>query len=209
MDIIDCLKNRYATKKFDTTQKVANQKIQKLKEAFQLTPTSYNLQPIKMVVVENKELQEKLVPYCFGQRQVADASHLLVLCIDTSDIEQQIERKFEIEKQIRGTSDEVLSKFKNNLLSSFQSKSEPELSTMMQQQIYIVLGTLLAVCATENIDSCPMQGFEPKKIDEILNLKEHKLQSTLLLAVGHRADNDFISRLPKVRKSLKELIVKI
>lgn len=209
MDIINSLETRYATKKFDATKKVADLKIKKLQKAFQLTPTSFNLQPIKMVIVENKNIQEKLVPHCFGQRQVADASHLLVLCIDESNIEKQIEYKFEIEKEIRGTDDKILSKFKKELTSKLQKTSAEDLKIMKQNQIHIILGTLLTVCASEKIDCCPMQGFIPKKIDEVLGLHKHNVKSALLLPVGYRANDDFISRLPKVRKPLNKIIIKI
>lgn len=209
MNIIKHLENRYATKKFDATKTVSNSKIEKLKKAFQLTPTSFNLQPIKMVIVEDKNIQKKLLPHCFGQQQVVDASHLLVLCTDESDIKSQIEYKFEIEKEIRNTSDDILSKFKEELTKKLSQNSDEALKTMKQKQLYIVLGTLLTVCASEKIDCCPMQGFIPQKIDDILGLHTYNLKSVLLFPVGHRAEDDFVSRLPKVRKPLNKLIIKI
>ncbi len=209
MDIIKQLEERYATKKFNPTKKVSDDKIKKLEKAFQLTPTSFNLQPIKLVVLEDKEVQEKLVPHAFNQRQVADASHLLVLCIDKAPIVSQIEEKFAIEKEIRNTSDEVLNKFKTALIDRLTNMSEKDLEVMMEHQIYLTLGTLLTVAAAEEIECCPMQGFIPEKFDEILNLKEHNLKSVLLLPVGYRSEDDFVSRLPKVRKPLEKLIVKL
>ncbi len=209
MDIIKQLEERYATKKFDSTKRVSDDKIKKLEKAFQLTPTSFNLQPMKLVILENKEVQEKLVPYAFDQRQVADASHLLVLCIDKAPIKSQIEEKFAVEKAIRNTSDEVLNKFKNALTDRLTNMSDKELEIMMKHQIYLVLGTLLTVASAEEIECCPMQGFIPEKFDEILNLKERNLKSVLLLPVGYRSEDDFISRLPKVRKPLEKLIVKL
>ncbi len=140
MDIIKQLEERYATKKFDPTKRVSDDKIKKLEKAFQLTPTSFNLQPIKLVVLEDKEVQEKLVPHAFNQRQVADASHLLVLCIDKAPIVSQIEEKFTIEKEIRNTSDEVLNKFKTALIDRLTNMSEKDLEVMMEHQIYLTLG---------------------------------------------------------------------
>ena len=78
MNIINSLEWRYATKKFDPSKKLTIQQIETLKKAFNLTATSFGLQPLKLIVIENKELQEEFVEHCYFQRQVADASHLLV-----------------------------------------------------------------------------------------------------------------------------------
>ena len=77
-DIIKDLEWRYAVKKFDSSKEIEASKLETIKKAFNLTATSYGLQPIKMVILNNKELQEQLVQYSFGQQQVAQASHLLI-----------------------------------------------------------------------------------------------------------------------------------
>ena len=83
-DIIKNLEWRYAVKKFDAERLLSHRNIEKLKQAFNLTATSYGLQPIKMVVLQNKSLQQALVPFSMKQQQVAQASHVLVLCIETN-----------------------------------------------------------------------------------------------------------------------------
>ena len=98
MDIINSLTWRYATKKFDSSKKLSNQQIETLKQAFNLTATSFGLQPVKMIVICNKELQEKFVEYSYYQRQVADASHLLVLCIENDTTIDDINKYFDLEK---------------------------------------------------------------------------------------------------------------
>ncbi|MBT8295111.1 MAG: nitroreductase family protein, partial [Gramella sp.] len=73
----------------------------------------------------------------------------------------------------------------------------------------LALGTLLTVCAAEEIDACPMEGFEPEKYDHFLNLKEKNLRSVLVLPVGYRAKDDMFSNLKKVRRPLEEVIIEI
>ena len=77
-EIIEKLKWRYATKKFDASKKLSEEKLNILKEAFNLTATSYGLQPLKMLVISNPEIQEQLIPFSMDQPQVRDASHVLV-----------------------------------------------------------------------------------------------------------------------------------
>ncbi|NJX17618.1 NAD(P)H-dependent oxidoreductase, partial [Tamlana crocina] len=76
-------------------------------------------------------------------------------------------------------------------------------------QAYLVLGTLLTVCAVEEIDSCPMEGFEPIKYNGLLKLDDHNLEAVLALPVGYRAQDDFFSELKKVRRPLEETVIEL
>jgi nitroreductase len=209
MNIIDSLNWRYATKKFDADKYVSNDKLAILKEAFTLTPTSYGLQPVKLLVVSNKELQKELVPYSFNQEQVAQASHVLVICIENTIDEAYIRAHFENEKSIRGTSDEVIDSFRSFLIDDFSGKKESEIKEWATKQAYITLGNLLTVCALEKIDSCPMEGFLPEKYNELLNLKTIGLSAVLTLPIGYRAEEDMFSKLKKVRKSVTANVITI
>ena len=203
------LKWRYAVKKFDTNKKLSKTKLNRLKQAFNLTATSFGLQPIKMLVVKNKALKEKLLEHAFYQQQITTASHLLVLAIDTNFTEKNVDDYFDLEKQIRGTSEEIIGKFRKQLKNSIGSKTKDEIEQMTKNQAYIALGNLMTVCAYEKIDACPMEGFNPEKFDEILQLKDKNLQSVLLLPVGYRAEDDFMRKLKKVRKPVKESVIEI
>ncbi len=209
MNIIDSLNWRYATKKFDADKYVSNDKLAILKEAFTLTPTSYGLQPVKLVIVSNKELQKELVPHSFNQEQVAQASHVLVICIENTIDEAYIRAHFENEKSIRGTSDEVIDSFRSYLINDFSGKKESDIKEWATKQAYITLGNLLTVCALEKIDSCPMEGFLPEKYNELLNLKTIGLSSVLALPIGYRADEDVFSKFKKVRKSVTTNVITI
>ncbi len=207
--VIEKLKWRYATKKFDASKKVSTKKIDILKEAFNLTATSYGLQPLKLVIIQNSELQNKLVPISMNQEQVRDASHVLVICIEKTIDTQHIKRYFSNVKSVRGTSDEILNPFKDYLIDSFSKKTEEEIKSWMVKQAYIALGNLLTVCAMEEIDSCPMEGFSPQEYDDVLGLDKLGLQSVLVLPVGYRAEDDFFADLKKVRRGVDEVIIKI
>ncbi len=209
MNILESLQWRYACKKFDNTQIIPDDKINILKEAFNLTATSFGLQPIKMILIKNKKLQAELTTHSFNQQQVATASHLLVICIDKDTSPQDIDDNFDREKKIRGTSEEVIASFRKFLKDTYANKSLEEKQQSAIYQAYIVLGNLMTVCALEKIDSCPMEGFNPDKYDEILDLESKNLKSVLLLPIGYRADDDFMSKLKKVRKPLSETIIEL
>ncbi len=206
---IDILNWRYATKKFDNTKIVSEDKIAILKHAFNLTATSYGLQPIKLVIIKNKKIQQSLVPYSFNQNQVAQASHLFIICIENTVSANNVEAYFDKVKKVRGTSEEILQPYKKMMLDSFENQEEDKTTEWSKQQAYIALGNLMTVCAFEEIDSCPMEGFVPDGYDELLGLNEKGLSSVLVLPVGYRADDDMFADFKKVRKDLTESIIEI
>ncbi len=209
MTITDSLKWRYACKKFDDSKILSEDQIDTLKEAFNLTPTSFGLQPIKMIVIKDQELKNKIFRYSFFQKQVKTCSHLLILCIDTTVDLDYIDAYFDREKEIRGVSEEIVGDFRKQLKEMYAAKSEEEIERSSIYQTYIALGNLMTVCAVEKIDSCPLEGFVPEKVDELLNLNEKGLKSVLMLPVGVRAKDDIMQNMKKVRKPLSEMIIKI
>ncbi len=206
MNTIESLEWRYACKKFDENKKLTETQIDTLKKAFNLTPTSFGLQPVKMLIIEDQELKEKIFKHSFFQIQVTTCSHLLVFCIDTVVDEKTIDAYFDMEKEVRGVSEEVISDFRNQLKDMYKNKSKEEIEQSSIYQTYIILGNLMTVCAFEKIDSCPMEGFIPEKIDEILNLSDKNLKSVLMLPVGYRAEDDIMSKMKKVRKPLETIV---
>ena len=141
---VEHLKWRYAVKKFDSARILANGKVEGLKHAFNLTATSYGLQPIKMLVVQNKELQKQLVPCSYGQEQVENASHVLVICIEKKIDKAFITQYFKRVKTIRGTSDAILKPFKDSLITDFSKKEAKEVKAWATNQAYLALGNLLS-----------------------------------------------------------------
>ena len=209
MKSIENLEWRYAVKKFDDQKILEEQKINILKQAFNLTATSYGLQPIKLLIIKNKSIQEKLVDHSYNQQQIVQASHLLVICIDTNLKESDVEKYFERVKEIRKTPDETISSFREYLKTVITEKTSQDLILWAKNQAYLALGNLLTVCANEKIDSCPMEGFIPKKYDEILGLKEKNLTSVLVVPIGYRAEDDMKTHQMKVRKKIEEIVIEI
>lgn len=208
-EIIDKLQWRYACKKFDNTKKLSEEKLTVLKQAFNLTATSYGLQPLKMLVISSQKLKKALVPLTHNQRQVADCSQVLVLCTETQISSSYIKEYFDTVVSLRETPRDVLQPFEDFLTNDFSKKDSSQINIWMAKQAYLALGNLLTVCALEDIDACPIEGFEPQKYDSFLNLTEKGLQSVLVLAVGYRADDDMFSTLTKVRRGTEKVIIEL
>ena len=114
-EILKQLHWRYACKKFDPSYILSEEKLALLKESFNLTATSYGLQPLKMVVISNPKIKEDLVSKTMGQAQVKDCSHLMVLCTETKLDAAFIEGYFQNVQQTRNTPEKVLAPFKEFL----------------------------------------------------------------------------------------------
>lgn len=209
MGIINDLKWRYATKKFNPDKKLPKQKVDMLKEAFNLTATSFGLQTVKLIVVENENLRNQLVHFTFGQKQVKDASHLIVICIQDNITDDDVDMYFDDVAETRNTPETILKPYREDLRAMMMDKSIEERQDWSVKQAYIALGNLMTVCAVEKIDACPMEGFMPEKYDEILDLKRKGLMSVLVLPVGYRADDDMFADFEKVRKNLEEVVIEI
>lgn len=209
MDTIKQLEWRYATKKFDKTKKLSASKLNILKQAFNLTATSFGLQTISLVVVTDADIRKLLLEHAFKQSQVLDASHLLVICIKETIDDRDVNDYFDNIRTIRDTSETILSPYRKNLIETMQRMTQKEQQEWSIKQAYIALGNLMTVCAIEGIDSCPMEGFVPSKYDEILNLKDLGLKSALLLPVGYRAEDDMFSGFLKVRKNIEDTVIEL
>lgn len=207
MSIIEKLQWRYATKKFDHNKILSSEKLHILKRAFNLTALSYGLQTLKLVVVKDKNIREKLLDLSYGQRQVVDASHLLVLCIQTEIDEKDVDEHFDTVKTIRKTPDAILSPFISQMKSTIGQMPREKKISWATRQAYIALGNLMTVCAVEEIDSCPMEGFLPDELDKILGLDTLGLKSVLLLPVGYRAKDDMFAEFKKVRQPMSKTVI--
>jgi len=205
--IIDALQWRYAVKKFDATRTLTAQQIDTLTEAFNLTATSFGLQPVKLVVVADRRFRESVLKHSMNQQQVVDASHLLVFCIETTLDTAFVNAYFDRVKEIRDTSDEILKGYKDYLTNLFTTDTEEQKALWAIKQAYLTMGNVLTACALEKIDACPMEGFDPKGYDEALGLSEKGLRSVLVMPVGYRAEDDMFADFKKVRKPLAETVL--
>lgn len=207
--IIEALQWRYATKKFDANRQLTDDKIAILKEAFNLTASSFGLQPVKLMVIHNQGIQDQLVALSMNQRQVVDASHVLVFCIEKNIDKSYIEAYFTNVKETRNTPDDILNPFKEYLYGHFENESSEAIENWATKQAYLTMGNLLTICALEKIDACPMEGFDSKSYDDLLGLSVKGLSSVLVMPVGYRAEDDMFAGFKKVRKTLADAIIEI
>jgi len=201
---------RYATKKFDHRRKIGAKHWSALEEALVLTPSSAGLQPWKFIVVTDPATREKLVPASRGQRQIADASHLVVFTVKKDLGEQDIDTYINRIADVRGVSTESLANFRSMLMKGIiHGMDEAARTNWATHQVYIALGNFLTSAALLGIDACPMEGIEPAKYDEILDLDKQGLRTVVVAAAGYRAAADNYATLKKVRFPKEEVLLSV
>ncbi len=208
-NILESLNWRYATKKFDETKKLSAEQIQTIEEVLRLTPSSFGLQPWKFVILENQEIKESLVAHSYGQAQVSQASHLIVLCrpntLDASLVENYIADTI----TATGAPAEVLQGYKDMMLGFVTNMPQSAMEVWAEKQIYIALGNIMTALATLEIDACPMEGFSKVDYDRILGLQEKGLSSVVILPIGYRSADDHAAARPKVRYATADICIKM
>lgn len=208
-NIIDSLKWRYAVKKFDSTKKVSDENLAKIKEALILSPSSFGLQAWKFLIITDPEIREKLRKHSWGQPQITDCSHLIVLCNLEKIDEIFIDKFIQLNAKKGSRSDRSLEGFKQMIMDNVvepNSRSGKNQKSYMQNQVFIALGNLMTVCAALEIDTCPIGGFDSEKYDEILGLKEKGIQSCVVCPIGYRSEEDAHRNDPKIRFDESDLI---
>jgi len=202
MELIESLQWRYATKKMNG-DKIPQDKLERILEATRLAPSSYGLTPYQVIVVEDQELKEKLVGACYGQTQLKDSSAVLVFAVWDEITEWSVENYINTIADQRNIPVNVLDDLKGMMVGTITNMSEEQKTIWAQKQTYIGLGFSLVASAIEGVDSTPMEGFVPSQVDEILELKELGLKSTLVLPLGYRdTENDSLSTMKKVRRDM-------
>lgn len=206
---INALNWRYATKQFDADKTVDAASIQTLKEAVNLTATSYGLQPFRVILVTDKEIKAKLREASYGQTQLTDASHIFVFAAKNDISDEYVDDFMQRIADTRGIDVANLEGYGKTIKGSVYNRSTDDVRAWNQRQAYIALGTLLQTAAELHVDACPMEGFVPSQVDEILGLKEKGLGAVVIAPVGHRSSEDKMANAAKVRLTLDQLFTEI
>ncbi|WP_343697927.1 nitroreductase family protein [Flavobacterium sp.] len=208
MNLIENLKWRYATKAYNNI-KVAEEKIDQILEAINLSASSCGLQSYRVFVVSNPEIQKKLGTDSYN-RQIESCSHLLVFAAYNDMTTTYIDNYMAMTEKQRGLDAGALSGFRNGLHSYFGAIDTEQKAIWASKQAYIALGTALIAAAELKVDATPIEGFNASIIDKVLGLKEKGLHSTVILALGYRdSEKDYMAATKKVRLPIDEMITKV
>lgn len=201
MEFKQIVMKRYATKNFDG-RKIPEEKVNELLEMIRYAPSSFNIQPWKIIVIKDQAIKDKLLPFSWNQPQVANCSHLLVFCANKNILENI--NLIEKESIKKGAKPESIKEYIKIMQDFEKSLDEEQKLNWAQKQTYIALGNALNGAKSLGFDSCPMEGFQPEEYSKILQLPGH-LVPTVACPIGYASDKP----KPKFRFEMKEIRINL
>jgi nitroreductase len=208
-DTLEIRKWRYATKKFDASKKVAQKDLETFLEAIRLSASSYGLQPYHIYVINDKKIREELKPASWGQSQITDASHIIVFANSTDFNENLVDDYLNNVSKTRNIPQDGLKGYGDFMKSKLLDLPSETKGNWTARQVYLAFGNAMQAAAELEIDTCPIEGFEPEKYNAVLGLDEKNQNAAVVLAIGYRCDEDETQHFEKVRKSKEELFTHI
>ena len=194
---------RHACKEFESNKKIPKEEISFILNAGIQSPSSFGLELTQYLVIDNQELKDKIKQASMNQEQVSQCSHLVVILVSVKDakVESGVPRK---RFQRLGLPDETLELFVNMYagFSKTHLKSTQNIYDWTSKQAYISLGNIMTAAAVKGVDSCPIEGFEKEKVEDILGVDTSVSQVALILPLGYRKTNPRDS----VRLHYKEIV---
>ena len=204
-EILSALARRYATKIFDGTKKVPEDDLRAILESGRLAPSSFGIEAWKFLVVEDPDLRSKCRAAGYDQAKITDAPHVIVIASRTDARERSASELIGRTAATLGVEASSLAAYQGMVDGAIKSKDDRALDAWIRSQTYIALGMMIETAALLGIDSCPMEGFDPKKVDDELGLAAKNLASTSMLAIGYRG-NDPAATQPKTRRPFDEVV---
>ena len=206
MQLLQALNWRYAVKRF-SNHAVSQHQLQTLLEATRLSPSSYGLQPYRLIVVEDTALREQLVQHSYGQDKVLNCANLIVFAafkdIDHQFVTDHMARLTSSRKLNAATQQHLEQQYRRALVDQVDAQQRQQ---WIRDQTYLALGNFLTSAALLNIDACPMTGIDSQQYDQLLQLPTANLTTIAIATVGVRHPEDGYASQPKVRLSMDELV---
>lgn len=188
-DILKAFYERHACKLFDDKKKIPKEDFDFLLEIGRLSPSSFGMEHWKFLVITSQDLKEKLRPVCWNQPQITTCSHLVAYLAKKSFLKNpdyyrpMYERKSDIfpDVELREKAIKRYENFVNRL-------DDRALACWSAKQCYIAAANMMSVAAMIGIDSCPIEGFEKDKVEEILGLDTKDYEISMFVAFGYRVN---------------------
>lgn len=180
---------RHACKIFDETKKISDEDMKFILEVGRKSPSSFGQEGWKFLVITNEELKAKLRPFCWDQPQITTCSHLVIIlaAIEAVKPESGVPAlRFARREMPQEKKDFYNKLYKDHLTVTKVLDSDENVYSWTARQTYIAAGNMMTAAAIKGIDSCPIEGFDKAKVEEVLGLDTKKFQLSMVLPFGYR-----------------------
>ncbi|MFY1665274.1 oxygen-insensitive NAD(P)H nitroreductase [Pseudomonas sp. Pseu.R1] len=209
MQLTAIAKSRYTTKAYDATRKIPQETIDTLLEQLRHSPSSVNSQPWHFIVASDEQGKARVAKgaegaFAYNEAKILNASHVIVLCTRTEMTDEHLNAVLAQEELDGRFANPEAKAGQDGIRRGYVNMHKYDLKDVqhwMEKQTYLALGTLLLGAASLELDATPMEGFDFKKLDAELGLREKGFSSLVVVSLGYRSETDFNAKLPKSRLS--------
>ena len=214
--IIKDLLSRHTTKKYDATKKIPQAELDVLFEAMRLSASSINSQPWRFVVIDSNDAKKRMNntfanKFQFNQTHVFDSSQIILFAYNpryTRDNYAEVVDKGIEDKRTKPEGREGA--FGGFMFAELNTDSNGDTSGWTKAQTYLALGNTLHTLARLKIDATPMEGIDTDLVNEEFKKELDGYQCDVALAIGyHHPEEDYNASLPKSRRSLDSVLVRV
>ena len=196
---IDAMQFRHACKEFDETKRISEENFNTILEMGRLSPSSFGYEPWKFVIVQNKDLREKLKSFTWGaQETLPTASHFVIILARKSKSMKYDSNYINSMMDLKQLPEDVVALYKQ-FYEKFQKEdfnlldNDRSLFDWASKQTYIALANMMTGAASMGIDSCPIEGFDAKNANEFianeLGIDGDEFGVSVMTAFGYRKEN--------------------
>lgn len=178
---------RHACKVFNDSKKISKPNMLSILEAGHTSPSSFGMEAWKFLVITNEELKAKIRPACWDQVQVTSCSHLVIVLAGIDSLKPEsgeVAKRFARRDMPQEKLDFYIGLYAGHLKNTLNT--DENIYSWSARQTYIAAANMMTCAATLGIDSCPIEGYEKEKVEEILGLDTSKYQLSVVLPFGYR-----------------------
>jgi nitroreductase len=197
---------RYATKKFDPARIIADGIWSALEQTLVLTPSSHDMQPWKFLVIDSHDLRDRLQPLTWGT-QLMDCSHFVVFARRNNFGAADVARVIDSISLVRAIPRADLRSLEEGIVGDLVSGPRHDIiNDWASLQVYIALGSFISAAAVLGVDTCPIEGLDFAKYDEVLGLPSEGYSTVVACAAGYRSTDDDYAAAKKVRLPFSQVV---
>ena len=188
-DFTKAMDFRHACKLFDESKNISEEEMRYILEAGRKSPSSFGMEGWKFLVITNEELKAKLRPECWNQVQISSCSHQVVILAAIENVKPESgipAKRFARRPLSQEKIDAYIDLYSKHLKETLST--DKNIYAWTARQSYIALGNMMTAAAYIGIDSCPIEGFEKEKVEDILELDTSKYQVAAFLPFGYRVN---------------------
>jgi nitroreductase len=193
---------RHACKAFNPEKAILEEQFASMLEVARTSPSSFGMEPWRLIVVRNPNLRKALKSACWNQNQITDCSELVIFTTDNDTVRSDtpyVRTMFERRGLAPEAVDTYVGVYKNYLAPI--EADEVLLENWTAKQCYIAMANMMTYAATLEIDSCPIEGFDKEEVEAILDL-EYGHSVAVMCAFGYRIKE----QTPQKRLDLKQIV---